>query len=100
MQALLEHGGHRARCLVLARSRQGGLAWLDEVGAGQALIPPADLAWLRGLPEELLVTERVWVCHGMPGNPWNSIWPRSPIFDANVSDQFTYRTGLPDEPLE
>ncbi len=28
----------------------------------------------------------VWVCHGMPGNPWNSIWPRSPIYDANVSD--------------
>jgi hypothetical protein len=22
----------------------------------------------------------------MPGNPWNSIWPRSPIYDANVSD--------------
>ena len=28
----------------------------------------------------------VWVCHGMPGNPWNSIWPRSPIYDANASD--------------
>jgi len=22
----------------------------------------------------------------MPGNRWNSIWPRSPIYDANVSD--------------
>jgi hypothetical protein len=60
--------------------------WLEEVGAGQALIPPDDLAWLRALPEELLVTDGVWVCHGMPGNPWNSIWPRSPIYDANVSD--------------
>src|SRR5437879_4579254 len=46
----------------LRRSDPAG-SWLDEVGAGQALIPPADLAWLRGLPEELLVTAGVWVCH-------------------------------------
>lgn len=60
--------------------------WLDEMASGQALIPPVDLEWLRSLPEEFLVTAGVWVCHGMPGNPWNSIWPRSPIYDANVSD--------------
>ncbi len=59
--------------------------WLAAVGAGQAQIPPADLAWLRALPEEMLVTEGVWVCHGMPGNPWNSIWPRHSTYDANVS---------------
>jgi 3',5'-cyclic AMP phosphodiesterase CpdA len=61
-------------------------AWIDNIAAGQALIPPPDLGWLRELPEELLLTDGVWVCHGMPGNPWNSIWPRSPIYDANVSD--------------
>jgi hypothetical protein len=46
--------------------------WLDKMAAGQALIPPADLAWLRTLPEELLLTDGVWICRGMPGNPWNS----------------------------
>ena len=56
------------------------------MAGGQALFAPADLAWLRSLPDEFLLTEGVWVCHGMPGNPWNSIWPRSPIYDANVSD--------------
>ncbi|HYW89679.1 MAG TPA: hypothetical protein VFB50_18035, partial [Chloroflexota bacterium] len=59
--------------------------WIEDMAAGQARIPPADLAWLRALPEELELADRVWVCHGMPGNPWNSIWPRSPVYDANVS---------------
>jgi predicted phosphodiesterase len=69
----------------LRRSDPAG-SWLDDVGRGQAQIHPDDLAWLRGLPEEFLVTHGVWVCHGMPGNPWNSIWPRSPAYDGNVSD--------------
>jgi 3',5'-cyclic AMP phosphodiesterase CpdA len=69
----------------LRRSDPAG-GWPDEMAAGQALIPPADLVWLRSLPEEFLVTDGVWVCRGMPGNPWNSTWPRSPIYDANVSD--------------
>ena len=59
----------------------------DDVSAGQALIPPDDLRWLRELPEELVLAGgRVYVCHGKPGNAWNSIWPRSPVYDANVSD--------------
>lgn len=69
----------------LRRSYPAG-PWLDEISSAQALIAPADLAWMRGLPEELLITEGVWVCHGMPGNPWSSIWPRSLTYDANVSD--------------
>ena len=69
----------------LRRSDPPG-SWLDDVAAGHALLTPADLSWLRELPEELLLAEGVWVCHGMPGNPWNSIWPRSPLYDANVSD--------------
>ena len=60
--------------------------WLDDVAAGHAQLAPADLSWLRELPEELVLTAGIWVCHGMPGNPWNSIWPRSPLYDANVSD--------------
>lgn len=60
--------------------------FLAAVGQGQAQIAPADLAWLGALPEEMLVTEGVWLCHGMPGNPFNTIWPRDAHFDANVSD--------------
>jgi hypothetical protein len=52
----------------LRRSDPAG-TWLDDMAAGQALIAPADLAWLRSLPEEFLLTEGVWVCHGMPGQP-------------------------------
>jgi predicted phosphodiesterase len=69
----------------LRRSDPPG-AWLEKVAEGQTRIPDDDLAWLRALPEEALVTEGVWVCHGMPGNPWNSIWPRHPTYDGNVSD--------------
>jgi len=61
--------------------------WLADAPAGQAQIRPDDLAWLRALPEELILDDgRVYVCHGMPGNPWNSIWPRHPTYDGNVSD--------------
>jgi predicted phosphodiesterase len=69
----------------LRRSDPAG-PWLEDLGHGQALIHPDDLAWLRALPEEILVTDGVWVCHGMPGNAWNTIWPRSPSYDGNVSE--------------
>src|SRR5688572_9810269 len=43
---------------------------LDDVRATVAQIAPEDLAWLRALPEELLLHDgSVYVCHGMPGNP-------------------------------
>jgi predicted phosphodiesterase len=59
----------------------------EDVAAGQALIRTEDLAWLRALPEDLVLADgRVYVCHGMPGNAWNSIWPSSPVYDANVSE--------------
>jgi predicted phosphodiesterase len=62
-------------------------AWIDDVAAGQAAIRSEDLAWLRALPEErVLDGGRVYVCHGMPGNPWNSIWPSHPVYDGNVSE--------------
>ncbi|MPZ47888.1 MAG: hypothetical protein GEU75_00970 [Dehalococcoidia bacterium] len=69
----------------LRRSDAAG-PWLDDVGRGQAQIHPDDLTWLRTLPEEFLLTDGVWVCHGMPGNPWNTLWPRSQSYDGNVSD--------------
>jgi predicted phosphodiesterase len=61
-------------------------AWIDDVPAGQAQIEPEDLAWLRSLPEEILLADGIYVCHGMPGNPWNSIWPRHSHYDGNVTD--------------
>ena len=70
----------------LRRSDPAG-ARLADVPAGQAQIAAADLAWLRALPAEMLLAEGVYVCHGMPGNPWNSIWPRHPHYDGNVSDR-------------
>ncbi|MBV8719936.1 MAG: metallophosphoesterase [Chloroflexi bacterium] len=64
--------------------------FLPFVEAGQAELPAGDLAWLRSQPEELVLDVTrpadVYVCHGMPGNPFNTIWPRSPSYDANVSD--------------
>lgn len=69
----------------LRRSDPAG-AWLDEIPDAQAQIRPADLEWLRALPEEFVLTDGVFVCHGMPGNPWNSIWPSHPQYDGNVSD--------------
>jgi predicted phosphodiesterase len=54
--------------------------FLPFIPAGQAELSPADLAWLRSLPEELVLDGAragdVYVCHGMPGNsfvtPWDS----------------------------
>ena len=69
----------------LRRSDPAG-AWLGDISEGQARIAPADLAWLRALPEEIVLANGVYVCHGMPGNPWNSIWPSHPTYDGNVSD--------------
>ncbi|MFN8523669.1 MAG: metallophosphoesterase [Chloroflexota bacterium] len=61
-------------------------SWFTRIPDGQALLAPADLRWLRDQPEELVLGDGVYVCHGSPGNPWNSIWPRHPTYDGNVSD--------------
>lgn len=61
---------------------------------GQAELSAADLAWLRTVPEELVLDgvhpRDIYVCHGMPGNPFNTLWPRSPIYDANVTDEMRH----------
>lgn len=86
---LIDWGTSRWPHTVWMRRRRADAAptWLSDVAAGQAQIPAADFAWLRALPEEYVLTDGVYVCHGMPGNPWNSIWPRDAHYDGNVSDR-------------
>jgi hypothetical protein len=75
----------------LARSDPPRPAMLEQVAAGQARLDAAELAWLRAVPGELVLDGArpgdVYVCHGIPGNPFNSFWPRSPIYDGNVTDE-------------
>ncbi len=62
--------------------------WEERITAGKAAIRAPDYAWLADLPEErtldLGVAGRVYVCHGMPGNPFNSIWPPASPWNDNV----------------
>jgi hypothetical protein len=74
-----------------ARSDQSPDYFLPLVPAGQAELTDADLTWLRALPGDLVLDgarpRDVYVCHGMPGNPFNTLWPSSPIYDANVTEE-------------
>jgi predicted phosphodiesterase len=51
--------------------------WVQRVGDGQARLAADDLAWLRTLPMELLLSghrqDDVYVCHALPGNPFISV---------------------------
>lgn len=53
--------------------------FLPYVPAGQAELRPEDLAWLRSLPDELVLDGArpgdVYVCHAIPGDPFSGIWP-------------------------
>ena len=55
---------------------------------GQAELTAADLAWLRALPGELSLDGArkgdVYVCHGMPGNPFATIWDTDPGLDPGL----------------
>ena len=48
-----------------------------------------DLAWLRALPGELSLDGArqgdVYVCHGMPGNPFATIWDTDPAFTPDFT---------------
>jgi hypothetical protein len=52
--------------------------FLPLVAAGQAEVDAGDLAWLRAVPEDLVLSgarpNDVYVCHGMPGNVFASMW--------------------------
>ena len=58
--------------------------FLSLIEQGQAELSPADLVWLRALPAELSLDGArqgdVYVCHGMPGNPFATIWDTDPAF--------------------
>ena len=60
--------------------------FLSLIEQGQAELSLADLVWLRALPAELSLDGArrgdVYVCHGMPGNPFATIWDTDPAYHA------------------
>jgi hypothetical protein len=65
--------------------------FLADVPAGQALLTADDLAWLRALPDELVLDcarpGDVYVCHAMPGNPFSTLWEPHPVYDGHITAQ-------------
>lgn len=65
--------------------------FLSHIERGQAAISSADLEWLRALPAELSLDVArkgdVFVCHGMPGNPFATIWDTDPAFTPAFTDR-------------
>lgn len=65
--------------------------FLSLIEMGQAKLAAADLAWLRALPAELSLDGArqgdVCVCHGMPGNPFATIWDTAPAFTPDFTEQ-------------
>ena len=65
--------------------------FLSLIEQGQAEVSPTDLAWLRALPAEISLNGAregdVYVCHGMPGNPFAAIWDTDPAFTPDFSDR-------------
>jgi hypothetical protein len=78
--------------LALRRERSDPIGpWIELIADGQAELTPSDLAWLRTLPDELVLDcarpGDVYVCHGMPGNPFSAIWPGhlTSTFDRHIT---------------
>ena len=65
--------------------------FLSLIEQGQAELTAADLDWLRALPAELSLNGArqgdVYVCHGMPGNPFATIWDTAPAFTPDFTQQ-------------
>ena len=63
--------------------------FLSLIEKGQAELTATDLAWLRALPAELSLDGArqgdVYVCHGMPGNPFSTIWATNPAFTPDFT---------------
>jgi hypothetical protein len=59
-------------------------SFLPFIAAGQAVLSAESLAWLRGLPDELVLDcarhGDVYVCHAMPGDPFSTIWDTDPQY--------------------
>jgi hypothetical protein len=58
--------------------------FLPLVAEGQAAFSAHGLAWLRSLPDELVLDcgrrGDVYVCHAMPGDPFSAIWDTDPQY--------------------
>jgi hypothetical protein len=65
--------------------------FLPCVAAGQAELSLDDLAWLRTVPEELLLSggrpDDIYVCHGMPGNIFATLWDTGPGFTPDFKPE-------------
>lgn len=65
--------------------------FLPYVAAGQAELSQDDLAWLRAAPDELVVSGGrlgdVYVCHGMPGNVFATIWDTGPEYTPDFTQE-------------
>ena len=83
---LRDWGTPRWESTVAARRRRPDSPdyFLSQIERGQAEIGATDLAWLRSLPTELSLDGAragdLFVCHGMPGNPFATIWDTDPAF--------------------
>jgi len=90
---LRDWGTPRWDATVAARRRRPDSPdyFLSHIEQGQAQIDATDLEWLRALPEELSLDGAragdVFVCHGMPGNPFASIWDSDPAFTPAFTDR-------------
>ena len=65
--------------------------FLSLIEQGQGELTAADLAWLRALPAELSLDGArqgdVYVCHGIPGNPFATIWETDPAYTPDFSQR-------------
>jgi len=84
-------GTARWEATVAARRRRPDSPdyFLSLIAQGQTALTTADLAWLRALPAELSLNGArkgdVYVCHGMPGNPFATIWDTDPAFTPDFN---------------
>ncbi len=64
-------------------------SFLSLIEPGQAELSLSELAWLRALPAELSLDGArqgdVYVCHGMPGNPFATTWDTDPAFTPDFT---------------
>ena len=63
--------------------------FLSQIEQGQAELTSVELAWLRALPAEFSMDGArqgdVYVCHGMPGNPFATTWDTDPAFTPDFT---------------
>jgi predicted phosphodiesterase len=88
--------------LAQRRRRPDSPEWfLPYIPTHQARQRPEDLQWLRSLPEELFIDVArqgdVYVCHGMPGHCFSSIWDTIPYYGAPPAGAAFSPAFTPDE---